>query len=139
MEKPMSSPINSPKPCTDLTQVQGPVIEFGVEGGNILSQSVMIFSNGQIAAEGRTNVRVNPLSPLTVKALVQLASAEGFWTLPEFTGQKINPDVASEFVTIQLSCTSRHVAVRGGTKVGPFAEFYTLLQDLIAVDVANVP
>ena len=133
METPKPSLSSSPQPCLDLTQVQGPVIEFGVEGDGVPSQSVMIAADGQLTAEGWINIRDNPLFPLTVKALVQLASSHGFWTMPEFTGEKRNPDVPYEFVTIQLSCTSRHVAVRGGDKTGPFAELYALLSDLVTL------
>ncbi|PSB46499.1 hypothetical protein C7B80_12995 [Cyanosarcina cf. burmensis CCALA 770] len=134
METQFPYPINLLEPCTDLIQVQGPVIEFGIEGGNILPWSVMIFSNGQVAVEGYAKVKVNCLSQLTVKALVQLANAEGFWMLPEFTGKKIDPEFASKFVTIQLPCNSRCVAVRGCVKTGPFAEIFALLKDLIAME-----
>ena len=86
----METPIpltSSPQPCLDLTQVHGPVIEFGVEGDKVPSQSVAIAADGQFTAEGYQNIRDEPLSPFTVKALVQLASSEGFWTMPEFTGE----------------------------------------------------
>jgi len=91
----------------------------------------MIFSDGRIVPEGNANVRVDRLSPLTVKALVQLANSQNFWILPEFTGEKFNSDIPSEFVTIQLCCNSRYVAVRDQAERGCFAELYALLQDLV--------
>ncbi|MBV8887617.1 MAG: hypothetical protein JO235_26970 [Chroococcidiopsidaceae cyanobacterium CP_BM_RX_35] len=135
MEAQVPWPDNSPMPCLELEQIQGPVIEFGIEGANHPSQTVMILSNGQIIAEGRTDVRAKPLSPLTVKALVQLANAENFWILPEFTGEKFSTKFPSVFVSIQLACACRHVAARGSASSGPFAELYALLQDIVTLSI----
>lgn len=137
MEVQIPWPDNSPMPCLNLEQVQGPVIEFGVEGGNYPSRTVAIMSDGQIIADGRIDVRTKPLSSLTVKALVQLAGAEGFWTLPEYTGEEFSTTLPSEFISIQLSCTCRHVAVRGSAQTGPLAELNALLQDLVTLPAIN--
>lgn len=116
-------------PCTDLTQMQNPVIEFGSRGG-VPPRSVQIFADGKLVASGVTT-QVQALSPLTVKALIQLLNAEQFWTLPEFTERATLPDIATHFVKANLPCTNREVAVRGSDTEGPFAEIYTLLTELV--------
>ncbi len=116
-------------PCTDLAQMQNPVIEFGSRGG-VPPRSVQIFADGKLVASGVTT-HVQALSPLTVKALIQLLNAEQFWILPEFTSKATLPDIATQFVKVNLPCTNREVAVRGSDTDGPFAELYTLLTELV--------
>jgi hypothetical protein len=119
--------------CTDLSQVEGPVIEFGQEGGNIRPYSLMINSDGEVTPSGPVSSQINHISPLTIKALVQLATMGEFWKLPEFSGQNSLPDTGAKFVTIHLSCTRKQVTVRGNPTAGSFAEVYSLLSDLTQI------
>jgi hypothetical protein len=129
---PAPRPVQEPViPCTDISQMQDPVVEFGV-GGGIPPHSVKIFADGRVTVEGADIQRTN-LTPLTVKALLQLANAENFWTLPEFTGRNFHGGTSTQFVKITLPCTNRNVVVRGGANDGPFAEFYALISELIGV------
>jgi hypothetical protein len=119
-------------PCTDISQMQDPVIEFGIAGG-VPPHIVKIFSDGQVTVEGDATIRSDTLSPLTLKALIQLANAENFWILPEFTGIQFQGGIATQFVKITLPCTSHNVVVRGGVDDGPLAELYSLMTELIGV------
>jgi hypothetical protein len=133
---------NSPA-CADLTKVQGPVIEFGRQGD--FSYSVTINSQGQITTTAvpiplpsfpSIRPKVDHVAPSTVNALVRLARAENFWTLPEIIGQGSNPSPSPMFVTINLACASHTVVLHDGAKanqdVARFAEMYTLLSDLVS-------
>lgn len=138
--------------CTDLTKVQGPVIVFGFEGQS--PYSVEIDAKGEITAKGVRKLQDLPpvpfsfgfersnISPSTVKALVRLASANNFWSLPSVIGQS-NSDTAPMFLTVNLSCASRRVVVRDNSKTNPdvqrFAEMYMLLSDLVYEPVGYKP
>ncbi|WP_026073173.1 hypothetical protein [Nodosilinea nodulosa] len=116
-------------PCTDISQTQDPVIEFG-SGGPIPPASFQIFADGRIVAEGAT-LKTQTLSPLTVQALVQLANALGFWTFPEFSAPPVPGNSVTQFVQITLPCTRRLVKVQRGADEGPFAELFSLLTELV--------
>lgn len=124
--------------CKDLPQPPQPVIEFGRKGGNIRPFLIKINADGQVIPSNpldnpfEPQLRTDNLAPSTVKAIVQLATANGFWSLPEVIGEKTNPDAASAVVTIRLACTSHSVMLRSGMKNEPFTELYLLLQDLTA-------
>jgi hypothetical protein len=121
-----------PRPCTDLTQIQGTVIEFGRTGGTTQPFSFTIAADGKIAAQGNTIVaKIDHIAPTTVKALLKLANVENFWVLPEVNNQSLNPDIAAQHIEIVLPCTKRRVEARGGTSGGPFAELYQLLTELV--------
>lgn len=111
---PPSDPIPTPVdiiciPCTNMSQIQDPVIEFG-SGGPIPPASFRIFADGRILAEGAT-LKKQTLSPLTVQALVQLVNAVGFWTFPEFSAPPMSGNRVTQFVQITLPCTRRLVKV----------------------------
>jgi hypothetical protein len=111
----------SPSPCTDLILTEEPVIIFGCgSSSHVLPYSITIFSDGRIMAEGNVKITAQYLSPSTVKALVQLASSEGLWTLPEDTGSNALSDTAPLFVSINLSYTIRSVAADNGSTNNSF-------------------
>jgi hypothetical protein len=140
-----TSSLSSSPTCTDLAKIQGPVIVFGFEGKS--PYSVEIDAKGEITAKGVRKLQDLPpvplsfgfersnISPSTVKALVRLASANNFWSLPSVIGRDSNSDTAPMFLTVNLSCTSRRVVVRDNSKMNPdvqrFAELYVLLSDLV--------
>ena len=131
---PPTDPIPTPAeiiciPCTDISQTQDPVIEFG-SGGPIPPASFQIFADGRIVAEGAT-LKKQTLSPLTVQALVQLANAVGFWTFPAFSSPPIPGNTVTQFVQITLPCARRLVRVQAGADEGPFAELFSLLTELV--------
>ncbi|WP_155523958.1 hypothetical protein [Nodosilinea nodulosa] len=116
-------------PCSDVSQTQDPVIEFG-SGGPIPPASFQIFADGRILAEGAT-LQKQTLSPLTVQALVQLANALGFWIFPEFSSPPVPGNSVTQFVQITLPCAHRLVRVQRGADEGPFAELFSLLTELV--------
>lgn len=147
-----TSPSTNSPTCTDLTNVQGPVIVFGFEGS--YPYTIEIDSKGQINAYAPKSPGLLPpfpppiplnfgfernnISPSTVKGVVRLATDETFWRLPEVIGQNSkdsNSKNLARFVTINLPCARKRVVVQDGTKTNPqlqqFAEVFMLLTDLI--------
>jgi len=138
-------PKGSSPACTDLSQVNGPVIEFGFEGK--APYSVAIDAKGEITAKGVRNLQQLPpvplpfgferhsVSPSTVKALVRLANANDFWKLPSAIGRDSRADTVARFMTVNLSCARRRVVVKEASNTSPevqrFAEMYMLLSDLV--------
>jgi len=131
--------------CTDLSQVNGPVIEFGFEGK--APYSVEIDAKGEITAKGVRTLQQLPLVPLpfgferrsvspsTVKALVRLANANDFWKLSSSIGRDSRTNTVARFMAVNLSCARRRVVVRDDSNTSPevqrFAEMYMLLSDLV--------
>jgi hypothetical protein len=107
-------------------QAQGSVIQFGQEGGNIKPFAVKIDASGTVTGDAPNGIKSDRLSASTVQALIKLARAERFWSMPEFTGAIRNPDAAARFITIHLPC-------------GQFAELYSTLSDLLIKPRSTVP
>jgi len=121
------------------------VIEFGFKGK--APYSVEIDAKGEITAKGARNLPELPpvplsfgferssVSPSTVKALVQLASALDFWKLPSAIGEDSSADTVPRYMTVNLSCARHLVVLRDDSKTSPevqrFAEMYMLLSDLV--------
>lgn len=120
-------------------QVQGSVIQFGQEGGNIKPFAVKIDASGTVTGDAPNGIKSDRLSPSTVQALIKLARAEHFWSMPELTGGNTNPDVAARFITIHSLCATHHVVMRRGVNEWQFAELYSTLSDLLIQPRSTVP
>jgi hypothetical protein len=135
--------------------VEVPVIVFGEESlrnGTYSRSSTTIDSRGQIVtgqlqvntvgtdSQGRRYVspptvssksrpQVAQISPYTVKALLHLASTEGFWDMID-NDEAGRPSSSTQYIFIRLSCANHRVSVSRGNEPSEFREIYKLLKDL---------
>lgn len=109
------------------------VFTFGITGGNIRPWSVELHLDGSVTASG-INVNSQTLQDPknTLNALMKLADAESFFSLPSTIGCPGlgNPDVAARTVTIHSSGQTRRVVAHGSCRTH-FNELYDVLVQLV--------
>lgn len=133
VERPTFNQSLGTPPCRDLSKQQGPVIEFGASDSSRYSRTT-IDALGRVTIHpthyNHDHPNIGPkttrISPLSVQALVQLAAAEGFWTMPSDPATPARHEGGGlssvltvqprKFVTILLSCANRTVAVNVSPK-----------------------
>ena len=104
-----------------------PTFAFGRTGGNIVPAKVTIGADGRVTATGSIHVTLTQASIALRKGLGKLAQAEGFFSTPAFTAcPGVNPDIASQFVTVGMGGKTHTATVHGACKA-PFAELYAVL------------
>lgn len=115
-----------PKPGTGLNLV----FSFGVTGGNIRPWNVNISLDGTIHSSGiTTSVQQLPDARNTLKALMALADAQGFFSMKSqntCSNPIPNPDSGSHNIAITTSTGTKRVSVFGSCK-GKFNGLYDLL------------
>lgn len=106
------------------------VFSFGVTGGNIRPYNVSLALDGAIHASGvTTSVQQIPDAKNTLKALLALADAQGFFSMKSqnsCSNPLPNPDVGSHNIAITTSSGTKRVSVFGSCK-GKFNGLYDLL------------
>jgi len=104
-----------------------PTFAFGRTGGNIIPVTVTIAANGHVSTTGTQKLGLTQATVALRNGLGKLAKAEGFWTMATFLScGKINPDIASRFVTVTAAGKTRTVTARG-TCFPAFEELYAVL------------
>jgi hypothetical protein len=104
-----------------------PSFSFGRTGGNILPFTVTIGRNGAVTSDGSVQPTAKTASTPLRNGLAKLARAEGFFTMTtSIFCAKVNPDVASQFVTVSAFGKTHTVTVHG-TCSAPFEELYAVL------------
>jgi hypothetical protein len=135
--------------CSDLAHHIEPVITVGQDTsqgrflGNIYEngQTSMISPNAgphlplrpwpEVAVVG------SPLSPLTVRALVAFADAQGFWRLPSSSAASATDAQGfflngnQNFISINLPCRQHTVSFKDGGDPQKFKELHSRLMDLL--------
>lgn len=141
--------------CSDLTRQSEPVIMVGQDTsrGRYLGQ---IYWSGQtskiypssgpqfpLRPSSEVGVAGSSLSPMTVRAAIAFADAQGFWKLPSSSaasamdakGFFLNSN--QEFISIHLPCRQHTVSFKTGEGPQPFKVLHSLLMDLLR-DPPNV-
>jgi hypothetical protein len=104
-----------------------PTFAFGRTGGNIIPAKVSIGKDGRVTTTGAVKATLTQASLPLRNGLAKLARAEGFFSMPTFTAcTGVNPDVASNFVTVAAGGKSRTVTVHGTCRAA-FEELYAVL------------
>ncbi len=104
-----------------------PAFAFGRTGGNIVPARVSIARDGRVTTTGAIQATLTQASTPLRNGLAKLARAEGFFTMSRsLTCGKVNPDVASRFVTISGGGRTRTVTARGSCSPA-FEELYAVL------------
>jgi hypothetical protein len=111
-----------------------PVISFGPKGGSLRPWSVSFNLDGTIAATGTQPATTALIKPKdTLKGLLVLANAEGFFSMPREFGCKgsgaAGPDASAQTITIHTAATSKTVSAYGLCK-GKFNQLYFVLQQV---------
>lgn len=108
------------------------VFTFGVKGGSLRPWSVVLALDGSVTATGVTATTQTLTSPQdTLKGLLALADAEGFFTMSKQIGCPGggNPDVSARTIAISTSTGTKRVSVFGTCKA-PFNQLYAVLQQI---------
>ena len=109
------------------------VIRFGVKGGSLRPWSATLALGGSVAVTGTVATREQLSDPKnTLKGLLALADAEGFFSLKKTvgcTGSAGNPDVSSRFISIHTSSGTKSVQEFGSCAA---TSTYDALYDVIA-------
>jgi hypothetical protein len=109
------------------THAAPPTFSFGRIGGNIIPFTVTIGKDGRVATTGNQKLTLTFATSALRNGLGKLAKAEGFWTeSTTLSCGKVNPDVASRFVTVAQAGKTRTVTARG-TCFPAFEELYAVL------------
>lgn len=115
------------------------VFTFGVKGGSLRPWSVTLALGGSVAASGATPSRQTLSDPKnTLKALLALADAQGFFTLKRTVGcgtSAGNPDVSSRFITVHTSSGTKTVTEFGSScaATAHYDGLYDLLQAMAGI------
>jgi hypothetical protein len=109
------------------------VFTFGVKGGSMRPWTVQLNLDGSVSASGTTAGHDKLIdSQNTLKALLTLADAEGFFSMHKAVGclgGGINPDVSSRFITIHTSSGTKRVNGYGScAATSKYDGLYALLQ-----------
>lgn len=141
--------------CSALPRQSEPVITVGQDTsrGRYLGQ---IYETGQTSmispnAGPQLPLRPSPevavagasLSPLTVRAALAFADAQGFWKLPSSSAASAMDakgfflNSHQDFISIHLPCRQHTVSFKTGEGPKPFKELHSLLMDLLQ-DPPNV-
>jgi hypothetical protein len=108
------------------------VFTFGVKGGSLRPWSVVLALDGSVTATGVTATTQTLTAPQdTLKGLLALADAEGFFTMSKQIGCPGggNPDVSARTIAISTSTGTKRVSVFGTCKA-PFNQLYAVLQQI---------
>jgi hypothetical protein len=108
------------------------VFSFGVKGGSLRPWSIVLALDGSITATGVTTSTQALTTPQdTLKGLLALADAEGFFTMSKQIGCPGggNPDVSARTIAISTSTGTKRVSVFGTCKA-PFNQLYAVLQQI---------
>jgi hypothetical protein len=108
------------------------VFTYGVKGGSLRPWSVVLALDGSVTATGVTATTQTLTSPQdTLKGLLALADAEGFFTMSKQIGCPGggNPDVSARTIAISTSTGTKRVSVFGTCKA-PFNQLYAVLQQI---------
>lgn len=108
------------------------VFSFGVKGGSLRPWSVVLALDGSVTATGVTATTTTLGTPQdTLKGLLALADAEGFFTMSKQIGCPGggNPDVSARTIAISTSAGTKRVSVFGSCKA-PFNQLYAVLQQI---------
>jgi hypothetical protein len=104
-----------------------PTFAFGRKGGNIVPAKVSIGKDGRVTTTGAVKTTLTQASLPLRNGLARLARAEGFFTMPaSIACPGVNPDIASNFVTVTAGGKSRTVTVHGSCRPA-FEELYAVL------------
>lgn len=109
------------------------VFSFGIQGGNLRPWSVVLALDGSIIATGvvaTTHALTTPQD--TLKGLLALADAEGFFSLSKqigCPGGNAGPDISARTIAVSTSTGTRRVSVFGSCKA-PFNQLYAVLQQV---------
>ena len=122
-----------PKDTSNNSKVA--VISFGIQGGNIRPFMVTLALDGTITATGATVPSQKLTDPQnTLKGLLAMADAEGFFSMPTNTRcAGVNPDVGAPFITLYSSTKVKHVQVDGSC-VSKFSQLYSVLRQVAGVN-----
>jgi hypothetical protein len=109
------------------------VFSFGVQGGSLRPWSVQIKLDGSIAATGPVTVHQTLIDPAnTLKGLLALADAEGYFSLKKTVGCLSgagNPDVSSRFISIHTSAGTKRVQDFGScAATAKYEQLYAVLE-----------
>jgi hypothetical protein len=109
------------------------VFTFGIKGGSMRPWTVTLNLDGSVSASGTTAGHDKLIdSQNTLKALLTLADAEGFFSMHKAVGclgGGINPDVSSRFITIHTSSGTKRVNGYGlCAATSKYDGLYALLQ-----------
>jgi len=104
-----------------------PTFAFGRTGGNIIPVTVTIGKDGHVTTTGTQQLAITFATVPLRNGLAKLARAEGFFSMAKYgTCGKVNPDIASQFVTVSAFGKTRTVTQRG-TCNAQFNELYAVL------------
>lgn len=104
-----------------------PAFVFGRTGGNIMPAKVTVGRDGRVTTSGGMRATLMQASLPLRNGLAKLARAEGFWTEATFlVCPRVNPDVASRFITVSAGGRTRTVTARGSCYPA-FEELYAVL------------
>jgi hypothetical protein len=118
---------------SDARRVAAPSFAFGRTGGNIIPFTVKVGRDGRVTATGTSQPAVRAVSAPVRSALVQLAQAEGFFTMSTTVlCAGTNPDVASQFVTVSAGGKTRTVTVHGGCRPA-FTQLWAVLNAVVGL------
>lgn len=122
-----SRAVNEPAGVTKAAQ---PVIEFGHEGGNLRPYKVAIYADGRIQnLEGVAPLKDDLIPPDKLKELVRKARDKRFWNSGPSKKRPALPDFG--FVFVKVRTASGRIISHKGAQIGPLAEYYSLLTDLV--------
>lgn len=135
--------------CSTLPRQSEPVITVGQDTsrGRYLGQ---IYWSGQTSTISPSTgpqlpLRPSPevavagssLSPLTVRAVIAFADAQGFWSLPHSSAASAMDAKGffltsnQNFISINLPCRQHTVSFKDGRDPQQFKELHSLLMDLL--------
>lgn len=108
------------------------VFSFGVQGGSMRPWTVKLNLDGSIASTG-TTTHQKLLDPAnTLKGLLALADAEGYFSLKKAVGclgTGSNPDVSSRFISIHTATSTKRVQEFGScAATAKYDQIYALLE-----------
>jgi hypothetical protein len=113
-----------------VTKAAQPAIEFGHEGGNLRPYKIAVFEDGRIEViEGSPALKSHSISAEKIKDLVQKASHKNFWKSSHIDERPALPDFG--FVFVKVKTASGRIINHKGAQIGPLAEYYSLLTDLV--------
>ncbi len=133
------SPVASASPATHRLPKGSPstvVFSFGVQGGSLRPWSVTFALGGSIEGFGVTPGMQKLANPSdTLKGLLTLADAEGFFSLSKQIGCSVagGPDVSAQTIKVTTSSGSRKVSVYGSCKAS-FNQLYAVLKQVAGLE-----
>lgn len=113
------------------------VFSFGISGGSLRPWSVDLLLDGSIAGNGTSAANQHLADAKnTLKGLITLADAEGFFSLSGQIGCKgsgaAGPDASAHTITIHTATVTKQVNVYGSCK-GKFTQLFAVLSEVAGV------